>query len=283
MSVRIIVESSADMSEDIKSRVTVIPLVVRFGEEEFLDGVNLTHEQFYEKLAACNELPKTSQATPVDFAEAFEEVVAAGDTAVVLTISSTLSGTYQNAVVSAEDFEGRIFVVDSRTAAIGTGVLAEYALRLVDEGVSAEQIAQKLEQKRSDVCIIAMLDTLEYLKKGGRISAVAAFAGGILSIKPVIAVVDGNGEIVTLGKARGLKQGHGMLTEEIEKAGGIDFSMPLLLGYSGTSDELLQSYLQDAPTIFSRSADEYKVSEIGTVIGTHVGPGGIAAAFFRKK
>ena len=125
-----------------------------------------------------------------------------------------------------------------------------------------------------------MLDTLEYLKKGGRISATAAIAGSLLNIKPVINVIDG--VINTLGKARGSKQGNNLLVKEIQQAGGVDFSMPLLLGYTGLSDVLLKKYIEDSSYLWEDSIDSLESTVIGSAIGTHAGPGAVAVAFFRN-
>ena len=280
MSVRIIIDSTTDIKREIRERFTTVPLSIHFGEEEYIDGVTITHKEFYEKLIESDVMPTTSQAPPYLFGEVFEELVSAGDTAVVLTISSKLSGTYQSAIIAAQDYEGKIFVVDSETVTIGAGILAEYALKLADEGLDAESIADKLEKERGRVRLIAMLDTLEYLKRGGRISKTAAIAGGILSIKPVIGVV--NGEISILGKARGSKQGNNLLVREIQETGGVDFDMPVLLGYTGLSDVMLQKYINDSGFLWESHTDEIKYSTVGSVVGTHAGPGAIAAAFFHN-
>lgn len=279
MKVRIIVDSTADLNEELKDRFTVVPLTVRFGDEEYIDGVTIDHKAFYEKLVESDVLPTTSQATPDAFARVFEEVTAAGESAVVITIASRFSGTCQSAVIAAGDYPN-IYVVDSKTAAIGAGILAELALRLADSGMEAKEIADKLNAERENICLVAVLDTLEYLKRGGRISKTVAFAGGLLSIKPVIAVRDG--EILMLGKARGSKQGNNLLVTEIEKAGGVDFSRPVLLGYTGLSDVLLQKYITDSAALWENGTDKLYVTPIGSVIGTHAGPGAVAVAFFKK-
>ena len=169
-------------------------------------------------------------------------------------------------------------MVDSQSAAIGSGILAQYALELADRGMSAEEIALNLMGKRERVRLLAMVDTLEYLKKGGRISPTVAFAGGLLNIKPVIAVSDG--EIQMLGKARGSRQANNLLVQEIQKAGGVDFDKPLLLGYTGLSDALLQKYIVDSAALWEDHRETLPVSLISSVVGTHVGPGAVAVAFF---
>lgn len=279
MRTRIIVDSTADLAPELKGQVEIIPLTVRFGEEEYIDGITITHEEFYSKLIESDVLPTTSQATPAAFEEVFREVAAAGDSAVVIAVASQFSGTCQSARIAAEDYDN-IYVVDSGSVTLGAGILAEYALRCACSGMEAAQIAELLEKKKEDICLIAMLDTLEYLKKGGRISAAVAFAGGLLNIKPVINVKDG--VINMLGKARGSRQGNNLLVQEINKTGGIDFSMPILLGYSGMSDALLKKYIADSAPLWENGVDSLRYTSIGSVVGTHAGPGAIAAAFFHR-
>ena len=278
MSVRIVVDSSADIPADLKKRILIVPLTIRFGMQEYVDGVTITHRQFYEKLIESDDLPTTSQASPAAFEKVYQQVRAQGDTAVVITVTSKLSGTYQSAMLAAQDYP-EIHVVDSRTVAIGAGILAEYALRLADTGMSAEGIALRLADERDNVRVIAMLDTLEYLKRGGRISKTVAFAGGLLSIKPVLAIEDG--EIKLIGKARGSRQGNNLLVQEIHKAGGVNFSRPLLLGYTGLSDLLLRKYVEDSADLWKDYRSELPALMIGSVIGTHAGPGAVAVAFFK--
>lgn len=279
MKTRIIVDSTADLMPEVKARVSVVPLTVHFGDEEFIDGVTIDHKTFYEKLVETDVHPTTSQATPAGFMEAYEKAKQAGESAVVITLSSKLSGTYQSAVIAAGDYEN-IYVVDSGSAAIGGGILAELALRLLDEGLHAQEIAARLEAEKGKIRIVALVDTLEYLKKGGRISKTVAFAGAVLNIKPVLAVTDG--EIQLLGKARGSKMGNNLLVQEIEKAGGVDFSKPVLMGYTGLSDALLLKYIEDSRRLWEGGLEQVRYTTIGSVIGTHAGPGTIAVAFFKN-
>ena len=279
MKTRIIIDSTTDLPQELRSRFTVVPLTVHFGEESYEDGVTITHREFYEKLIESDVLPTTSQVPPQRFHDAFRAAVEAGEEVVAITISSRLSGTYQSAMIAAGDFPGKVWVVDSRTAAIGAAILAEHALSLAEAGMSGAQLAAELEAERENICLVAMLDTLEYLKKGGRISAAVAFAGGLLSIKPVISLPDG--EIQILGKARGPKQGNNLLVREIEKAGGVDFTKPHLLGYTGLNDDLLRKYVADSAGLWEGHVDQLRSTPIGSVIGTHAGPGAIAVAFFK--
>lgn len=279
MCVRIIVDSSTDVSEKYREKIQFVPLTVRFGDKEYLDGVELSKHQFYEMLVESDALPTTSQATPAAFAEYLESVASAGDSAVVITLSSKLSGTYQSAVLAAEDYPN-IYVVDSQSVAIGTGVLAQYAVELAQQGMDAEEIAQVLTQRREKVCVVALLDTLEYLKKGGRISKTVAFAGGMLNIKPVVTIQDG--AVALIGKARGSRNGNNLLVEKINQAGGVDFDRPVLLGYTGLSPALLEKYVEDSKPLWEKHVDQLDGCLLCSVIGTHVGPGAVAVAFFKK-
>ena len=279
MKTRIIVDSTADLMPDYKKRVNIVPLTVNFGDTEYIDGVTIDHKTFYEKLVESDVLPTTSQATPDAFMKEFDKVKEAGESAVVITLASKFSGTYQSAVIAAEDYDN-IYVVDSESAAMGSGILVELAFRLLDSGMSAEEIAKTLEEEKKKIIIVALVDTLEYLKKGGRVSKTVAFAGTLLNIKPVLSVTDG--EINMLGKARGSKMGNNLLVEEIKKAGGVDFSKPVLLGYSGISDALLLKYIEDSKHIWEGNLDEVHYTTVGSVIGTHAGPGAVVVAFFKK-
>ena len=280
MNVRIIVDSTVDLTDDIKKQLTIVPLTVHFGETEYIDGVTINHKEFYEKLIESDVTPTTSQPTPDAFSKVFEDVKRNNETAVVITVSSKLSGTYQSATIAAADYPDNIIVIDGKTVAIGTGILAKLALKLRDEGLSAKEIAEILEKEKNNVFVIAMLDTLEYLKKGGRISKTAAFAGSLLSIKPVAAIADG--EISILGKARGSKQANNFLITEIQKY-GIDFNKPILLGYTGLGTELLEKYIEDSKCIWEGNVEKLDYTSIGSVVGTHAGPGAVAAAFFKTK
>ena len=279
MKTRLIVDSTADLTPQYKSRVHTVPLTVRFGDTEYIDGVTIDHKTFYEKLIESDVLPTTSQGTPDAFMQEYEKAKQAGEAAVVITLASKLSGTYQSAMIAAADYDN-IYVVDSASVAMGSGILVELALRLLDEGKSAKEIAAILEEEKQKVVIIALVDTLEYLKKGGRVSKTVALAGSVLNIKPVLSVADG--DIRILGKARGSKMGNNLLVQEIDKAGGIDFAKPVLLGYSGISNALLLKYIEDSRHIWEGNLPEIRYTTVGSVIGTHAGPGAVVVAFFKN-
>lgn len=278
MSVRIIIDSTADLMPAVKARCLVVPLTVHFGDEEYIDGITINHKEFYEKLVETDVMPRTSQAPPAAFAKVYEKL-GPDDSAVVITLTADLSGTYQSAMIAAADYDN-IHVVDSRSVAIGSGILAELALQMADAGMDARTIAEKLNEEKEKIHVIAMVDTLEYLWKGGRLSRTTAVAGGLLNIKPVIAIVDGN--IKVLGKARGSKQANNLLVSEIQKAGGVDFDKPVMLGYTGLSNALLLKYIEDSKSLWEESKTSLNYTVIGSVIGTHAGPGAVAVAFFRK-
>ncbi len=280
MAVQFIIDSASDITpEEAKSMgITTIPLKVVFGDREYADKIDMTHTQFYEKLIESDVLPSTCQIPPADFEDAYAPILEAGDDIVVITLSSKLSGTYQSAVIAAEDHPGRIFVVDSQSVCIGERILLEFGLSLIDQDYSAQEIHRILTHFTEKIRVLALLDTLEYLKKGGRISAATALAGSLLSIKPVVTVE--NGEVVMAGKARGSKQGNNLLRQLIEKSGGVDYSKPFCLAYSGLSDTLLKKYIADSADLWQGHTDHLPISTVGCVIGTHVGPNAIAVAFF---
>lgn len=282
MAIKILVDSGSDISaEEAKARgFELIPLIVSFGEEQFFDGVDLLPEQFFNRLIESDVLPTTSQINPYRFSEKLEELTADGSEVIVITLSSKLSGTYFSAVTAAEEFE-HVYVVDSLNACIGERLVCELAHNLREQGLSAEEIVAELEEKKHRIQLIAVLDTLEYLKKGGRISAGVALAGELMSIKPVISIIDG--EVRLVGKALGSKRVNNLLTSLIEKTGGIDFSMPYGTVWSGLNDTMLKKYIQDSRRIWENDTAEVPEYALGSVIGTHIGPGAIGVAFFGKE
>lgn len=279
MNIRFITDSASDMIYGANEDVTFLPLGVTFGQEFFHDGVDLSHQEFYEKLVQSKDFPTTSQISPAVFEETFEEVRKAGEVAIVITMSSKLSGTYQSACIAAEEFKNTVFVVDSENVTIGERCLVEYGLQLKAKGLGVQEILDELNREKKNIRLVALLDTLEYLKKGGRVSRTVAFAGGLLSIKPIVGVLDG--EVQMLGKARGSKQGSAVLNQQLEKMGAVDFQRPYFLGYTGQSDELLQKYIQDSQELWG--GHELDTGSVGSAIGAHAGPGAIAVAYFTKE
>lgn len=282
MSIKLIVDSASDIdkNEADKRGIILIPMEISFGNETYLDGVNLSHNEFFEKLVEGDIFPKTSQINEFRFEEEFKKASADGSDVICITMSSKLSATHQSAVSAAKKFGGKVKVIDSKNACLGERVLIDYAKRLIGEGRAAEDIEKELNAVKGKIKVLALLNTLKYLQKGGRISYLAAFAGGLLNIKPVVAVE--GGEVKLKGKAVGSKKGNNLLVQLIEKSGGIDFNMPYGVGYSGLSDNLLKKYLSDSAYIWQGHTGSIPSYQIGSTIGTHVGPDGIVVAFFSK-
>ena len=283
MSLRIVIDSAADFlpEEAQAAQITVVPLKTRIDGIEYLDGVTITHREFYEKLENCRELPTTSQINPFEFEEVFRKELETADELLVITLSSKLSGTHQSAKIAADNVGGNIYVLDSANIAVGMRVLVDYAIALRDLKWDAKQIYEELESAKNRVCLLALVDTLEYLYKGGRLSRTAALAGNLLNIKPVIGVVDG--EAAILGKARGSRQSNNLLNETVAKKGGIDFTMPVHLAYSGNDDALLRGYIENSRTLWEGHMENLPISVLGSSIGAHAGPGAIVVAFFTKQ
>ncbi len=282
MAVKLVVDSASDIDlEEAKALgVHMIPMSIQFGDQTYADGVDLSRREFFEKLIESSELPTTSQINMFQFEECFSELTADGSQVVVITLSSKLSGTYAGAVSAARSFPGQVFVVDSLNVCIGERILIQQAIRLLKEGIFAQELAERLEKDRERIKLMALLGTLEYLQKGGRISAITAVSGSVLHIKPVISIEEG--EVKMIGKAMGSKKGNNLLMQLISKSGGIDFDMPYATAYSGLEDSLLQKYLKDSAFLFEDKLTEIPSYCIGSTIGTHVGPGAIAVAFFAK-
>lgn len=289
MGIRFITDSASDLDRARHPEVGVVPLHIIFGEESFLDGETITHEGFYERLIETDCHPQTGQVTPYAFEQAFREALSAGDDVIAVLLSHKLSGTFESAVQAAAQLEEegasaeghRLHLVDCGNASVGEAALLEHGIRLAGQGLSAEEIVRELEAAKGRIRLVALLDTLEYLKRGGRISGAAAAMGELLSIKPVIAIADG--EVSVVGRARGSRNGNNLLVKCIGEAGGIDYGMPILLGYTGLSDKLLRKYVADSAALWEGKVEELPCASVGATIGTHVGPNGIVVAFFAQE
>lgn len=280
MAVKFVIDSASDLlpQEAQAQGVCVLPMTVTILGQTYQDGVTLSHEAFFEKLAQSKEFPATSQIGPAAFGDCFARLTADGSELVVITISSQFSGTYQSACIAAEEWEGKVFVVDSLSLSLGERVLLERGLELASQGLSAKEIAAKLDQEKNKIHVIAMMDTLEYLKKGGRISPTVAFAGSLLGIKPAVQVIDG--KVVLAGTARGAAKCHALVKSLIESHGGINYDRPVALVYSAT-DAGLRSFLEKNPELFP-AGKEAPIHSLGCAVGAHIGPGAYGVAFFEK-
>ena len=281
MTVRIVTDSAADFTkkEIAEIGIRVAPLRTIFTEGEYLDGIDLTQDELFDKITETGEIPSTSQVTPGEFAAIFDEI-GTEDQILCMTMSSKLSGTHQSAVMAAQGRDN-VTVYDTLNVTIGQRLLIEYALQLIAKGKDVPAIVAALDEAREREHLVAVLDTLEYLKRGGRISGAAAAAGTLLSIKPAIAIADGAVDLI--GKARGSKNANNLLVKTVSEAGGIDFDMPFAIAKSGSSTKLLERYLKDSVDLYRDHEEDLRVYGIGAVIGTHVGPGAIALAYFGAK
>ena len=279
MAIKILIDSASDMSvaEAKELGVEFMPMEIKFGEEEFLDGISLYPEEFYKRLKNSKVLPKTSQINPFRWEEKLDELTKDGSEVIVICLSSKISGTYESLNSIYEKYEGKVHIFDSLTVAIGERLLCYYALDLIKQGLNAKEVVSALQQVVPKLHVMAVVDTLEYLKKGGRISSTVALAGTLLSIKPVVAIVDG--EVKMLGKAMGLKKANRLMSDIVKQNNGINLDMPFGTIWAG-DDENLQKYVSDNACLWE--GREMKSYIIGCTIGTHVGPGCAGIAFFEK-
>ena len=279
--IRILTDSASDIlpAEAEQLGVTVIPLNVTLEDGTILrDGVDMTPSAYYEILAGCRKLPTTSQPSPELFENFFLEAAAAGDEVIGIFLSHALSGTYQCAKLAADMANvDNVLFVDSGHVCLSEALLVRLAVQLRDSGKTAGQIAAILEHAKEHLHLVAAIDDLKYLRKGGRLPAAVAVAGGILGIKPLITIQDG--KVAMAGKARGLPGAYVALFKKVEEMGGINPAFPALAGYTVSSREVtpIQTYLRD-----NLQQEALLVRQIGCVIGTHAGPGAFGIAFFDK-
>lgn len=278
--IRIITDSTADLKPQRAKEigVEVLPLSVNFGENSYQDGVELTPEQFYEKLAAAEALPTTSQINPDRFVEVFEGHLAAGDQVLGIFLSSDLSGTFQSAVIAKDMVDSdQLQVIDSRTVTFALGLLVEEACCLRDSGLELAELARRVTELTARIRILAVVDTLKYLKMGGRISAATAVVGGLLGISPIIAVE--NGKVESAGKARGRKAAFAWIEEELGRRPA-DMTLPVAFGHSNALQALEENKAYFAA--WAKAAPMICEGTIGAVVGTHAGPGATGIAYFEK-
>ena len=282
MSVRIISDSTSDIGEE-RARdwgVTLVPLKVLFGDKEYRDGVDLPLDRFYEMLEEGGRLPTTSQPAPDAFVEIFEEIKAAGDEAVVMTISSGLSGTYQSACIAKDicDYD-KIYIIDSKLVTLSLQLLVRRALELKEEGKNGGEIAAILEDEKKKFCFYGVIGDLSFLERGGRLPKSGAVVGTMLNLKPIIKInEDGLIKLVTV--ARGLNGAFSKMLRMADADGADLTGREYCIGYTGKPEVLepLEAYLE------GKLGKENRItSSIGTVIGTHGGPGCRVFAFSMKR
>lgn len=276
--IRIVTDSTADIPQQEQEAlgIEVVPLKVHFGTDTYVDGIDITASEFYEKLAAATELPTTSQPSPVDFMDVYKKWEDEPDTEIIsIHISSAFSGTYQSAVLAKSLLEEqmKVHIVDSRSTCYGLGMLAVSAAKAAQEGKSAEAILAMLEKLRADTRIYFVVDTLEYLYKGGRIGKASAMFGSLLNIKPIL-TIDDSGEVAPVDKVRGAKKALHRMIELLKEEFG-DRPICLCVGHSGAESKESAEELRDmVMSQVNVQSDSY--IEIGPVIGVHTGPGTLA-------
>lgn len=280
MGIRIVTDSTSDIPKHLidKYGIIVLPLTVHFGSEEYRDGVDIKSGKFYEKLAASESLPTTSQVAPSAFIDVYRAELDKGNSIISLHISCDLSGTYQSAELAKKTLDDdRIAVVDSRSATLGLGMIVLKAAELVEKEWGFREIVEKLKQYIISTRLIIAVDTLKYLKMGGRLSGTQAFIGDMLNIKPLLTIEDG--KVVPLEKTRGQKKAIARVIEILKEK--IDNVPNLVVGVANalakeTADELRELIKAEFPNV------EFVETEVGSVIATHVGPGAFGVVFMEK-
>jgi DegV family protein with EDD domain len=277
--IRIVTDSTADISVDIRETlgIKMVPLKIHIGGETFLDAVTLQSEQFYEKLVSSSAMPTTSQPSPVEFVDVYKRIAEEDgpDVKIVsIHLSSALSGTYQSAVLARSMLEGEIDVtiIDSKSASYGIGALVVAAAEAANDGRSVDEIVRLVQKMRDNFYIFFLLDTLEYLRKGGRIGKASAVLGSLLNIKPIL-TIDSEGEVAAVDRVRGQKKAMARLVELLEeKLDGQSIRLQIAHANHPEGAEELQTLIAERITVASVG-----YVTLGPVIGTHAGPGVLAA------
>ncbi|HHT98302.1 MAG TPA: DegV family protein [Clostridiales bacterium] len=280
MKIKIITDSTSDISQkDAKDKgIVVVPLKVLFGQEEYRDGIDMETDSFYQKLCSEDEVPTTSQPSPADFLKVYEEAKDANESIIVITISEKLSGTYQSAVIAKDLAEyDSIYVVDSMNTVTGLRILVDHAIKMRDEGKEIAEIVNKLEEIKHKIVLFGIVDTLEYLHKGGRLSRSSSIIGSFLNFKPIINLKDGL--INAVGKTRGFNKAVFKVYDLIEELGGIDDNYPVVFGYTAESSKaiILKEKIQEKYNLKNTS-----IFPVGAVVGTHAGPGASVITYVKK-
>lgn len=280
MRVKIIADSVADIPKHLAEAndITVLPLTVNFEDGSYRDGEDLTTDQFFEKLKEVKKLPTTSQVTPGTFVETFETCMKEYDAIVCLTMSSSMSGTFGCACAARDIVDPQnIVVIDSKAVTFGYGMIAIEAAQMAKEGKSLEEIVERCDYMVKHVRYLFIVDTLDYLQKGGRLSASEAFVGSLLNIKPILTIEDG--KLKTIDKVRGRKKSIKWVLDYV-KSKQIDFSKIKLAAYHAVDEEFLDELINELRE--QQPLSEVVYSTVGAVVGTHSGPGCIAVSFIEN-
>ncbi|MFC5401865.1 DegV family protein [Cohnella soli] len=279
-SVAIVTDSTADIPLEMRSAlgISMVPLKVLFGEESYLDNITLQPFEFYEKLPKFAGMPTTSQPSPADYLAVFERLVAEGKSVVSIHLSAAMSGTYQSATIAKSmlDDGTDVTVIDSKSASFGYGQLVVTAAEMARDGASPEAIVAEVQRLRNELRLYFVVDTLEYLQKGGRIGKASAVLGALLNIKPILSI-DKEGVVFPFDKARGQKRAFARIVEVLSSDIGnrpVNFTIATTPGHTEGAAELTD--------MLKRALDvrDFKETDIGPVIGAHAGPGTIGLFVF---
>lgn len=275
--IRLVLDSNCDLTPEFCSEndIEMIPLSVSFGKEVFVENIDMTKKEFYEKMADSEELPKTSQPSPQQYLDVFERLASEGHKIIVLTVTSALSGCYQSAMIAKSMCENAVIeIIDTKNAAIGVQIQALEILKMIQNGELFEVILEKAKENVQKTRLLATIDTLKNLIKGGRVSKAEGFLGTLVDIKPMV-TFNQEGKITSCAKSRGMKAALRKMAEHM-KSEQIDDSKVMVCGYTA-QNEHLKKFLEMIPNV-SFNAEV----EVGAVIGTHAGPGAAAVAYFVK-
>lgn len=275
--IRILVDSASDILSDNKEKITVVPLKVNINNMEYIDGINLGHDEFYHMLTESKSFPKTSQPSPQDFLVAFEEAKKHEDELICIMLSSGVSGTYQSACLAKEIVEyDKIHIIDSLTGAYGIYILVKKAQEMIQMNASAEEIVKELENLKSRIRIFLSVDTLEYLCRGGRLDKTAAVIGGIAKVKPVITISnEGKVEVVTksIGMVRAMNSIVGYVGDiQVDE----HYSVYTIFTLGTNNVEKLEKKLEVSGVKIKERV------QLGPVVGSHIGPEAFGIIFVEK-
>lgn len=276
---RILIDSAADYlpADAARKNIEFIPLTVTMDDVSYQDGIDLTPDEYYEKLAKAENFPKTSQPSPQTFADIFQDVKDKGDEMICITLAAALSGTYQSANIAKDMVEyEHIHIINAKTATVAIRFLADYARDLGDQGVPTLEIVDKVKELRGKIKILAALDTLEYLHKGGRLSKSVATIGEMVNLKPIISL-DSEGAIMVPGKCMGKNKATQFIIKGLKEC-TVNTNFPFYTVYTLGTDNC--EHLENKLT-----AEGYTVSErlqIGATIGSHIGPGVFGIIFIQE-
>lgn len=277
--VRIITDTLCDltMAHAKELNIDILPLLVRFGEEEYKCGVELSNEEFYEKLETSSLAPSSAAVNPYEFEEVFQKYVDAGDDVVAILFSRLMSATYQSAVIASENIDSdKIHLIDCENGAMGQALLIETAVAMRDQGMSAEEIVEKITALLPRTLTYIVIDTMEYLKRGGRISKSTAFIGGLMRVHPVVQVIADGAKPVD--KVKGKKSCNAWLIQKLKDVQP-DTDYKLVIGHSNAperAEHFKQQLLEAGIT------NEIFITCIGPIVGTHIGPNCLGIGYIKK-